>query len=114
PPPYYYFDQLPLVRGLAAFWLDKMEGDGTMPAGEPIQDAHMPNTSFLPFIMSLAFFVAGLGFIYHTDNTMNNVALDGGMVFAIGTMIGRSRKDDHGYYIPKEELQMVLDGREAN
>lgn len=114
PPPFYNFEQLPLVRGLDAFWLEKMEGDGTMPAGEPLQDVHMPNNSFLPFLMSLGFFVAGFGFIYQTDNSMWYLALYGGMAFAIGTMIVRSLKDDHGYYIPKEELQKVLDDREAN
>src|SRR5690625_2710863 len=70
PPPFYNFEQLPLVRGLDAFWLEKMEGDGTMPAGEPLQDVHMPNNSFLPFLMSLGFFVVGFGFIYQTDNSM--------------------------------------------
>src|SRR5699024_11955920 len=96
PPPFYTFEQRPLVRGIDAFWLEKMEGDGTMPAGEPLQDVHMPNNSFLPFLMSLGFFVAGFGFIYQTDNSMWYLALYGGMAFAIGTMIVRSLKDDHG------------------
>src|SRR5699024_3359993 len=59
PPPFYNFEQLPLVRGLDDFWLEKMECDGTMPAGESLQDVHMPNGSFLLFLMSLGFFVAG-------------------------------------------------------
>src|SRR5699024_3142631 len=85
PRTFYNFDQLLLLRGLDAIWLVDMEGDGTMPADEPLQDVHMPNNSFLPFLMSLGFFVAGFGFIYQTDNSMWYLALYGGMAFAIGT-----------------------------
>lgn len=110
PPPYYNFEQVPLVRGLDPLWIEKMEGDGTMPPGEPLDDVHMPNGSFLPFLMGLGFFVAGFGFIYQTDYTMAYLALYGGMAFAIGCMAVRSVKDDYGYYIPKEELQKALEG----
>src|SRR5690625_4842996 len=63
PPPYYNFEQLPLVRGLDPLWIEKMEGDGTIPPGEPLDDVHMPKGSFLPFLMGLGFFIAGVGFI---------------------------------------------------
>src|SRR5699024_9163761 len=66
PPPFYNFEQLPLVRGLDPLWIEKMEGDGKMSPGEPLDDVHMPNSSFLPFLMGLGFFVAGFGFIYQT------------------------------------------------
>ena len=45
PPPYYNFEQLPLVRGLDPLWLEKMEGDGKIPPGEPLDDVHMPKGS---------------------------------------------------------------------
>ena len=113
PPPYYNFEQLPLVRGLDPLWIEKMEGKGKILPGEPLDDVHMPNGSFLPFLMSLGFFVAGLGFIYQTDHSLWYLALYGGMAFALGCMVVRSFKDDHGYYIPKKELEKALE-READ
>src|SRR5699024_10862493 len=64
PPPYYNFEQLPLVRGLDPLWIEKMEGDGKMSPGEPLDDVHMPNNSFIPFLMGLGCFIAGYG-IFH-------------------------------------------------
>ncbi|HZW68821.1 MAG TPA: cytochrome c oxidase subunit I [Pseudogracilibacillus sp.] len=110
PPPYYNFEQLPLVRGLDPLWIEKMEGDGTIPAGEPLADVHMPNSSFIPFLMSVGFFISGFGFIYQTDSVFWYIALYGGLAFAIAMMIVRSVKDDYGYYIPKEELEKALEG----
>lgn len=110
PPPYYNFEQLPLVRGLDPLWIEKMEGDGKMPPGEPLDDVHMPNGSIIPFLMSFGFFIAGFGFIYQVDNSIWYLALYGGMAFAIGCMVVRSQKDDYGYYIPKEELQKAIEG----
>ncbi len=110
PPPYYNFEQLPLVRGLDPLWIEKMEGDGKIPPGEPLDDVHMPNGSFIPFLMGLGFFVAGIGFIYQVDHSLWYLALYGGMAFSIGCMVVRSLKDDFGYYIPKEELQKALEG----
>lgn len=109
PPPYYNFKQLPLTRGLDPLWIEKTEGKGHMTPAEPVGDVHMPNSSILPFLMSFGFFVAGLGFIYQVDNKLWYIALYGGMAFALLMMIIRSVKDDHGYYIKKEEFE-----REAN
>jgi len=110
PPPYYNFEQLPLVRGLDPLWIEKMEGDGTIPPGEPLDDVHMPSGSILPFLMSLGFFISGFGFIYQTDSVFWYIALYGGLAFSIAMMIIRSVKDDYGYYIPKEELEKALEG----
>lgn len=105
PPPYYNFKQLPLTRGLDPLWLEKTEGNGEMTPAEPLDEIHMPNNSFLPFLMSVGFFIAGYGFIYQTDHPLGYIALYGGMAFAIATMIVRSVKDDLGYHIPVEELE---------
>lgn len=110
PPPYYNFEQLPLVRGLDALWIEKTEGDGKIPAAEPLQDVHMPNGSIIPFLMSVGFFISGFGFIYQTDNVFWYIALYGGLAFSIALMVVRSIKDDYGYYIPKEELEKALEG----
>ncbi len=109
PPVYYNFKQLPLVRGLDPLWIEKQEGNGKMLPGEPLDDIHMPNGSIIPFLMSFGFFIAGLGFIYQTDHKLWYLALYGGMAFALGCMIVRSLKDDHGYYIKKEELEREAD-----
>ncbi|MUV36251.1 Cytochrome-c oxidase [Lentibacillus sp. JNUCC-1] len=105
PPPFYNFKQVPLVRGLDALWIEKTEGNRQMTPGEPLDDIHMPNGSIMPFLMSLGFFVAGIGFIYQTDHKLWFLALYGGMAFALGTMVVRSLKDDLGYYVKKEELE---------
>src|SRR5699024_8778266 len=75
PPPYYNFEQLPLVRGLDPLWIEKMEGDGTMPPGEPLDDVHMPNVSFIPYFMRIGFFVAGDEFMYLVDSNWSYLLL---------------------------------------
>ncbi|WP_010097905.1 cytochrome c oxidase subunit I [Ornithinibacillus scapharcae] len=109
PVPHYNFKQLPLVRGLDALWIEKMEGNGKMTPAEPVGDIHMPNGSILPFIMSLGFFIAGFGFIYQTDTDFAYILLFGGMAIALICMLIRSLKDDHGYHITKEELEKEAD-----
>src|SRR5699024_4186616 len=109
PPPYYNFEQLPLVRGLVPLWIEKTEGDGKMPQGEHLDDVHMPIGSIIPFLMFFVFFIAGFGFIYQTDYVLAYLLLYGGMAFAIGCMVVRSLKDDYGYYILKEELQKAIE-----
>ncbi|WP_404408952.1 cytochrome c oxidase subunit I [Jeotgalibacillus malaysiensis] len=112
PPPYYNFKQLPLVRGLDPLWIEKMEGRNEMTPAEPIGDIHMPNNSFIPFVMSLGLFIASFGAMYQvdwrasdgTDYVWSIPVLIIGMLITIGAMAVRSLKDDHGYHIHKEEL----------
>jgi cytochrome c oxidase subunit I len=104
PPPSYNFKQLPLVRGLDAYWLEKMEGrKGMMPA-EPLGDIHMPNSSFVPFMISLGLFIAAFGAMYHNDYAWGLPVLIIGLAVTFGSMAYRSIKDDHGYHIHKEDL----------
>jgi cytochrome c oxidase subunit 1 len=105
PEPFYNFKQLPLVRGLDPLWIEKTEGDGKMKPAEPVQDIHMPNSSFLPFLMTIGFTVAAFGFIYQLDGPLGRIFIYIGMAFAIGCMIVRSLKDDHGFHVTKEELE---------
>jgi len=104
PTPSYNFAQLPLVKGLDAFWIEKMNGNKTMTPAEPLDDIHMPNGSILPVIMALLLSVAALGFIY--DSLFFAI---GGLAAFFFCMILRSVIDDHGYYIKKEELAPVVD-----
>ncbi|MCM3742259.1 cytochrome c oxidase subunit I [Oceanobacillus luteolus] len=105
PVPFYNFKQLPLTRGLDPLWIEKMEGDGKMKPAEPLADIHMPNNSILPFLISSGFTLASFGFIYQLDGPVGRILIYIGMAFAIGCMIIRSLKDDHGYNVTKEELE---------
>ncbi|MBY7143754.1 cytochrome c oxidase subunit I [Virgibacillus sp. NKC19-3] len=109
PPPHYNFKQEPLVRGLDPLWIEKMEGKGKMTAAEPLDDIHMPNSTIVPFIMSVGFFIAGFGFIYQVDHSAWLSAVYVGMAIALGAMAFRSLKDDHGHHITKEELEREAD-----
>ncbi|UJL47823.1 cytochrome c oxidase subunit I [Virgibacillus sp. NKC19-16] len=109
PPPYYNFKQTPLVRGLDPLWIEKMEGKGKVTPAEPVDDIHMPNSSFVPFIMTFGFFVASFGFIYQVDHSAWLIAVYVGMGIALGAMAYRSLKDDHGHHVTKEELEREAD-----
>ncbi len=104
PPPYYNFKQLPLVRGLDAYWIEKMDGKKEMTPAEPLGDIHMPNNSFIPFMISVGLFVAAFGAMYRVEHGWGLPVLIIGMLITLGSMFVRSVKDDHGYHIHKEEL----------
>ncbi|MEH7303197.1 cytochrome c oxidase subunit I [Neobacillus drentensis] len=105
PPPFYNFKQLPLVRGLDAFWIEKMEGKNGMTPAEPLGDIHMPNSSFMPFVMGFGLFIAAFGALYHPDKVSWSLpVLILGLLITFGSMFMRSVKDDHGFHIHKEEL----------
>jgi cytochrome c oxidase subunit I len=104
PSPSYNFKQLPLVRGLDALWIEKTQGNGKIIPAEPVNDIHMPNSSFLPFMMALGLFIAGLGFIYRVDYDFGYIAIFAGLILLFGSMLVRSVKDDLGHHIHKEDL----------
>ncbi|MED4270757.1 cytochrome c oxidase subunit I [Geobacillus stearothermophilus] len=113
PPPVYNFAQLPLVRGLDAFWLEKMEGKKELTPAEPLGDIHMPNSSFLPFIISFGLFVAAFGFTYHQEAAWGLPVGVLGLLITLGSMFLRSVIDDHGFHIHKEEV-LELEKKGAN
>lgn len=105
PPPFYNFKQTPLIRGLDAYWLEKMEGNKGLTPAEPIGDIHMPNNSILPFFISLGLFIAAFGAMYHVDDKAWALpVLIIGMMITLGSMFLRSVLDDHGYHVHKEDL----------
>ncbi|SEN30876.1 cytochrome c oxidase subunit 1 [Mesobacillus persicus] len=104
PPPFYNFKQLPLVRGLDAYWIEKMEGKKEMTPAEPLGDIHMPNSSFIPFMISLGLFIAAFGAMYRVDYAWGLPVLVVGMAITLLSMLVRSIKDDHGFHIHKEDL----------
>lgn len=126
PVPYYNFAQLPLVRGLDAFWIEKKEGNGEMLPAESLDDFHMPNNSIIPFVMSLGLFIASFGALYFASG--KEWAIDAvadlpvrpwafwvlviGLAITFISMITRSFKDDLGYYVTKEEILRDLEEQE--
>jgi cytochrome c oxidase subunit I len=103
PPPEYNFKQLPLVRGLDPFWLEKMNDKKEMLHAEPISDIHMPNSSILPFLISLGLFIASFGIIFREEGILFLTFI--GLGTTIISMLIRSIKDDHGYHILIKDLQ---------
>lgn len=114
PTPHYNFLQTPLVRGLDALWIEKMAGNKKMTPAEPVGDIHMPNNSFLPFVISLGFFIAGLGFIFLDEAKVPSlIAIFAGIGLGLICMFLRSWIDDHGYHIHKEDLPKEEKGVDA-
>lgn len=114
PPPECNFKQIPLVRGIDAYWKEKMAGNKEMTPSEPVGPIHMPSPSILPFVMSLGLFIAGLGFMFSTEDFSNSfmslifnkyIVLIVGLLITFAAMITRSLYDDHGYHIEVEELE---------
>ncbi|WP_078409351.1 cytochrome c oxidase subunit I [Priestia abyssalis] len=104
PPPEYNFKQTPLVRGLDALWVEKMDGKTGMTPAEPVGDIHMPNNSFIPFVMSLGLFVAAYGFLHRNEAAWGDIVGAVGMLITLLSMFLRSWIDDLGYHIHKEDL----------
>jgi cytochrome c oxidase subunit 1 len=104
PAPEYNFAQTPLVRGIDAYWLEKMEGKKGLTPAEPLGDIHMPNPSFLPFVISLGLFIASFGIMYHNDRSWGLPVAILGLLITLGSMFLRSVIDDHGFHIHKDEI----------
>ncbi|WP_139491667.1 cytochrome c oxidase subunit I [Brevibacillus dissolubilis] len=105
PAPEYNFAQTPRVRGLDALWVEKMAGNKGMTPAEPLGPIHMPSPSILPFLMSVGFFIAGFGFIYH--QTIVSVV---GLLVVFYGMFARSLFDDHGFHIEVDEIKETEKG----
>ncbi|WP_313891408.1 cytochrome c oxidase subunit I [Psychrobacillus sp.] len=112
PVPFYNFKQTPLVRGLDTFWIEKQEGNKEgMTYAEPIGDIHMPNNSFIPFMMTLGLFVAAFGALYNGEKSWAVPVIIIGLGITVVSMAVRSLKDDHGYHVHKEDLMNDKGGK---
>lgn len=98
PPPEYNFAQTPLVRSYDPLWTAKEQQTEIEPA-EPLGPIHMPSPSYLPFLMSVALFIAGMGFVVRGFE----VAVLG-LLMTFGLMFMRSFDRDHGYHIDPQKL----------
>jgi len=112
PAPEYNFAQTPLVKGIDAFWKEKMAGNKKMTPAEPLGDVHMPSPTVIPFLMSLSLTLASFGFIF-AANQAGKPHTGGLITAAIGIglmlllMLIHSIKDDHGFHIHKEEIMRI-------
>jgi heme/copper-type cytochrome/quinol oxidase subunit 1 len=98
PAPEYNFAQTPIVRGLDAWWKEKMAGNKEMTPAEPLGPIHLPSPSILPFFMSLGLFIAALGFMYSDAIGGYYVAI-AGLAITFLCMFLRSLFDDHGFHV---------------
>lgn len=101
PPPAYNFKQLPLIRAYDQWWVSKQTGKKIEPA-EPLGSIHMPSPTYLPFLMSLALFISGFGFI---TRGYEMGAL--GLILFFIVMFIRSYEHDPGYHIEPDQLTGV-------
>jgi len=103
PAPEYNFKQTPIVRGIDAFWKEKMAGNTEMTPAEPVGPIHMPSPSILPLFMSIGLGISAVGFMYSEEWNGYYVAI-GGLVITFLCMFLRSVFDDHGFHIdPKDD-----------
>ncbi|WP_411843978.1 cytochrome c oxidase subunit I [Salinicoccus sp. HZC-1] len=123
PVPHYNFAQIPLVRGLDAYWIEKKENNGEMLPAESLDDFHMPNSSIIPFIISLGLFISAFGALYLASGKEWAIAavsdlpqhpwalwvLILGLAIVFISMGVRSWKDDLGHYVTKEEVLKDLE-----
>lgn len=98
PPPEYNFKQTPIVRGIDAWWQEKLNGAAAMIPAEPVGPIHLPSPSILPLMMSIGLFVAGLGLIY--DHLLTVI---GGFLLTFACMFIRSVIDDEGMHVEPED-----------
>lgn len=102
PPPEYNFKQTPLVRGLDAFWVEKMAGNKEMTPAEPVGSIHMPSPTILPLVMTIGLTVAAYSLIFGTAPYPITIV---GIAITFIAMFLRSVFDDHGYHIEPSELE---------
>ncbi|WP_067929452.1 cytochrome aa3 quinol oxidase subunit I [Alicyclobacillus shizuokensis] len=102
PAPHYNFARIPVVTSRDAWWTMKKERkQGVLPPGEDeIRPIHMPKNSGRPFILSLSFFVAGFGLVFHWY-----ILTVIGFSAVAACLLLRSFDYDTDYYIPVDEIK---------
>ncbi|RLQ96729.1 cytochrome c oxidase subunit I [Falsibacillus albus] len=101
PPPEYNFARRPFVRGVDAFWKEKMEGDGAFKPAEGRKAVHIPSSTAQPMILSGLFFLTAFGFIFDW-----RVVQIGGGISIVALAIIRSFTDCGGRIIHPEEMEL--------
>ncbi len=102
PAPHYNFATIPTIQGRDAWWMAKqgeLDKKDFLPEKDDIKPIHMPKNSGRPFILSLSFFIIGLGLVFGV------IPFDviGGLGVAF-CMFRRSFEYDTDYYVPVDEV----------
>jgi cytochrome aa3-600 menaquinol oxidase subunit 1 len=102
PAPHYNFARIPKIKGRDDWWITKEQRKAGVKEDEPepLEPIHMPKNSGLPFLFSLAWFIAGFGFVFNWY-IMGIV----GLVAVAVMLIVRSFQYNTDYYIPVEEIK---------
>ncbi|MFE8703519.1 cytochrome aa3 quinol oxidase subunit I [Cytobacillus sp. FJAT-54145] len=100
PVQHYNFAKLPEVKTLDAFWHMKKSGEGLTLKDSEIEEIHMPSNSGLPFIMCVAFGIAGffLVFEWHILAAIAALGIIAGLIY-------RSFDYNDGYHIHVDEIK---------
>ncbi|MFD1677492.1 cbb3-type cytochrome c oxidase subunit I [Alicyclobacillus fodiniaquatilis] len=101
PAPHYNFAVIPTIEDRDAWWAMKEKGttDAFRAKREDIEPIHMPKRSGRPFLMGLAFFVAGFGFVF---NWYVLAAI--GLAGVALCMVLRALEEDDEDVIPVKEI----------
>lgn len=101
PAPHYNFAVIPQITDRDHWWTLKQEGrqDELKVREEQIRPIHMPKNSGKPFLIGLAFFVAGWGFVFewYAFSVI-------GLLAIVIMMLMRSAEQHPDYHIPVEEV----------
>ncbi len=102
PAPHYNFATIPTIQGRDAWWMAKqgeVDKKDFLPKKSDIKPIHMPKNSGRPFIISICFFIIGIGFVFGVIP----IAVIGGLGVAV-CLFRRSFEYDTDYYIPVDEV----------
>ncbi|MCF8566458.1 cytochrome aa3 quinol oxidase subunit I [Alicyclobacillus tolerans] len=103
PAPEYNFARTPIVSTRDAWWEMKQaqkEGKEAVIQYGSLHPIHMPNNSGRPFMIGVAFFVAGFGFVFNWY-----VPAILGLVAVAVLLLIRSFEIDNGHHIPVQEIE---------
>ncbi|MFD0590490.1 cbb3-type cytochrome c oxidase subunit I [Paenibacillus sp. GCM10027627] len=108
PAPFYNFARTPIVTSQDDWWEKKqrrLRGEAEIPEvaraeQAPLEPIHMPRNSGIPFIMSLAWFVAGFGFVWDWKWM---IVL--GLAGVVACMLARSFTYNTDYYVSVAEVE---------
>jgi cytochrome aa3-600 menaquinol oxidase subunit 1 len=102
PVPEYNFAHIPEVHTRDAWWEMKQQGDSlaNLNRKETFQPIHMPRKSSIPFLMAVAFFFMGFGFVFNWYWLV--VPSIAGVIVCLFT---RSQQRNMDYHIPADEVR---------
>jgi cytochrome o ubiquinol oxidase subunit 1 len=104
PPPVYNFAEIPVVKGLDAFW--EMKRAGAVQRPDRYRDIHLPRNTSAGFALGLLAFALGFALIWHIWWLAIAAAL--GM---LTTVTARSFDDDTDYVLPAAEVERTENAR---